>query len=309
MILAVIIVVAIVLSRTVFKDFTNSLFYKPSPEMSVVRDKLELTSQAGIIFNASYPVLENRDVFSMHCRNDDQDVSILGCYTDDKIYVFEVDEDELDGIVESTSAHEFLHAVWDRMSSSEREQIEPLLNHVYNEHKAELSETIESYTESDRLDELHARIGTQIANLPTELEEHYARFFNDQDNIVKYYDNYSAPFKKLKAELESLEAELTRIYDQITADTKTYETRIAELNTRIEKFNNCANTPGCFTKSAFNSQRSALIAEQNQLETLYNTIDANVMLYNQHVEEYNENLLHSNNLQNAINSNKAVPNI
>jgi hypothetical protein len=73
------------------------------------------------------------------CLSNDADTSILGCYYDRKIYIFDVDSDELNGVHQSTLAHELLHAIWERHPDDE---IAKELGAVYQKYHDESLDSI-----------------------------------------------------------------------------------------------------------------------------------------------------------------------
>lgn len=292
------------LNFTNLKDAIVNIGYTPPAEISSLEQKINLTDSARSTFRATRPALESQDSFNDHCKSHDIEISVLGCYAGGHIYIYNINNPELSGIIESTAAHEFLHAAWDRLSESEKNTVATYLNQVYAEHQAELSEDLHIYDAEDQLDELHSRIGTQIATLPEYLEKYYANYFVDQDAVVAYYHSYITPFNKLKAQTDALREELDTLKAEIDAQTENYYARSKALSAQIEEFNNCANTAGCFPSTIeFNNRRSNLVDEQNEVEELYNHINSAVELYNQKVEAYNNSILRTEELQNAINSN------
>ena len=290
-------------------DHISTAFYRPTAAVSEVETKLNLTGRAQIIFAASNPQLETSDSFNAHCHSDDANTTILGCYSNRKIYVYNIEAAELSGIVESTMAHEFLHAAWERLSEDERTTLRPYLLQVYEENQTLLEKVMSAYDESEYLEELYTRCGTQIADLPEQLESHYAKYFADQDAVVAYYDSYIATFNDLSAQLDALAAEMDALGASITAATASYNERSASFGAAVEEFNNCAATVNCFNSYTFTTEHNRLVAEQNSLNALYAQLDADISRYNQLVSDYNSNLLHSQNLQNLINSNSKVEQI
>ena len=299
------------LNHTIITDWFLSLNYHPTAAVSSVQDSLALTSRGDLMFAATNPSLENRDTFNENCKSHSQDVSVLGCYGRGHIYIYDIKSDELPGVVESTAAHELLHAAWARMGNNEKNTIAALLMEVYNDEKyhAELAEDLETYGDHERIEELHSRIGTQIADLPAELEKHYAKIFKDQDYIVSFYDSYIAPFKELEAELDALTSELEKLNAEIEQKTSEYAKAADELSSKIDQFNNCANTPNCFiTDVSFYTRRSQLVSEQSTLETVYKELSELVDHYNTLVNEYNENIIHGEALESIMNSNSETTN-
>ena len=288
-------------------DSLRGISYSPSETMLSIRDSLSLTRDGERIFNASHPVLDSRDDFNRDCESFDAEVSVLGCYSNKLIYVYNVDDARLAGIRESTTAHEFLHAAWARLSGIEKNELIPMLKHVYAENKDSLKDTIESYDESEQLDELYVRIGTQISSLPDALESHYAQYFRDRAAVVAFYTSYITPFNELNAEIESQKSRLSSLQSEIDSLTSEYTSRSADFSAKVNEFNSCANTSGCFASDyAFSSRRRTLVAEQNSLNDLYSSLDAKINEYNALVEVYNSNIVRSTDLSNLINSNSEL---
>ncbi len=300
----IILVIVFFINYNFFIDLIKGLGYEPSAEMQSIRSSLHLTSDGERIFNAVRPTLSSRDEFNVTCQSHDEAVSVLGCYTGDHIYVYNIEDSQLAGVRESTSAHELLHAVWGRLSNSEKEKLIPYLEKTYQDNADILKETIESYDESERTDELYVRAGTQVAKLPEELETHYAKFFADQDLIVSFYDSYIAPFNKLNEEIETLKEDLNKLETEISTRSGNLEARLRVLESNIDEFNNCAKTPGCFASQwAFDSRRSELVAEQAAINIENDEINLLINAYNAKVDAYNNNILRSSELRNSMNSN------
>ena len=294
---------------TALSDWFRTIGYEPSAEVVALEDKVALTDEGKHIFLATHPALESNEDFNYHCASYNHDISILGCYSSGQIYIYNVESNELSGIKESTAAHELLHAAWDRLSASEQKKLTPLLNQVYNDNHDALADDLTNYAEADQLDELHSRIGTQIANLPEELETHYARYFRDQDAVVRFYTQYQTPFNELRQQLNALSSELESLKQQIDAKTTEYENRLKQLSSDIDEFNICADTAGCFTTATFNSKRAELVAEQTAVKNFYSELENLTNTYNQKVKQYNQNILRTQTLQNSINSNSTPPTI
>ncbi len=296
----------VMLNKTFIFDTIAAWTYGPSKEMADIRLSLDLTTDGERIFNASHPILNSREDFNMACGSYQNETAVLGCYAGRQIHVYNVDTKELNGIKESTSAHELLHAIWARLEQTEKNRLKPLLDEVYNKSE-KLKSELENYSEKDREDELHSRVGTEIKDLGSELENHYSKYFKDQDKIVSYYDSYIKPFETLKNQIKELSKTLETLKKQIDEKTKEYQARAEKLNQEISEFNNCASTLNCFTsRGEFNARRGELTAEQSAVNTLYGELDTTIKEYNSKVGEYNDNILKNQDLENLINSNKEV---
>lgn len=295
-----------VLNYRTIMDLVVGLGYSPSQEMSSIRSSLNLSGDGERIFNAARPVLEAKDDFNKVCDSHKEETAVLGCYTNQIIHIYDVEVEELRGIRESTTAHEFLHAVWARLSDAEKNDLKAKLEEVYKASE-KLKSELENYDEKDREDELHSRVGTEIKNLPSELENHYAKYFKDQDKIVDYYVAYIKPFEALKKQIDELAKTLEKLKKEIDAKTQEYQTRAEKLNQEIAEFNNCAGTLNCFAdRGEFNARRGELSSEQAALNNLYGELEANIEEYNSKAKEYNGNILKSRDLESLINSNKEV---
>ncbi len=298
------------LNRQFLSDQILALTYQPSNEIANIENSLQLTSEGQRIFRASQPAIEDQEAFNEHCQSHNVDVSVLGCYTNAHIYLYNVDKSELQGIKEATAAHELLHAAWARLSDNDKNDISAKLDAYYNEHKNELGKEMGLYNEEQRLDELHSRVGTEGKNLPSDLSAYYAKYFYNQAHIVSYYDFYNGTFKALQTQADKLLGEIDELKAKIESQTNEYKTRSEALSSQIAEFNQCANTADCFSSQyEFNNRRNALIDEQQALEQLYQDIDHNIHIYNQKVKTYNANVFRTRNLQNSINSNSQPPKV
>lgn len=288
-------------------DLLSNMHYSGSPEIAAIADSLKLTDHGRFVFGATNPVVEDRDSFNVHCNSYDEETSMLGCYGGSKIYVYNVTAGELAGIKESTAAHELMHAVWERLGSGEKDELSKVMLDEYNngaEHER-LKKELEKYDEDEIVDELHSRFATEVKKLPEKLEEHYAKYFKDQDAVVVFYENYREPFEKLDAEFQKLSGELEEIKQEYDEKESAYVTRSEKFSRTVDEFNSCADTLGCFSsQAAFNSRRAELLNEQAALEGMYNELAVVVDKYNAKVDEYNNSILRGEKLDSKMNSNK-----
>ena len=303
LILALVIGVNFVLIR----DVLVGIRYQPSSEMAAIRTSLELTDKGVRIFNASFPELLEKTDFNKKCREASNETAILGCYTDDRVYIYNIVDKELSGIRELATAHELLHAVYKRMSDSDKNALVEPLTRVFEANQDLLGSEIDSYPVSEKQEELYVRAGTEIKDLPFELERHFAEVFSDQDKIVDFYNSYIGTFLKIKSRLSELLTEINNLESEINAKMSAYETGVSALNKKIREFNACAETLNCFTSTAeFNRQRAAIVAEQGRLKAIYEEANELNSRRTALVSEYNENILHGQALNIKINSSENV---
>ena len=295
--------VLICLNFEVIKDVIVGMGYRPSGEMSGIRASLELTNTGQRIFNATMPGLMEKQEFNQTCREHESETAILGCYRDGRVYIYNIQDDELAGIRELASAHELLHAVYDRMSAVDKRSLEEILNEVYERNKEVLGEEVGLYDENEKLEEIYVRAGTEIKDLPDKLENHYAGIFRNQDKIVDFYNSYIKVFREIEQNLKNLLAQIEAKETEINNKNAAYKAEAESLNKDISEFNDCAKTPNCFTSNAvFNSKRQTLLGREEALSRMYEEVNAMINEYNKLVAEYNENILHGQVLNTVINS-------
>lgn len=285
------------------EDFWLGLTYEPTSEETSLREELELTNHGERILKATKLQLEDSTDFNQHCLNDNREVSLLGCYTDGSIYVYKITDDQLAAANKVTAAHELLHAAWERMNFWERTWVEELLDQVYDDNQAWFDEELTYYDEEDRLEEIYTRAGTKLADLPEELERHYAKYFKNRAKIVQFYQDYEAPFLALQLEMEELAEQIERIGTEIEAERETYYGEVEKLNREIMSFNDCAGVAGCFrSESEFNRRRNVILQQQEQIEASRERLNQKITENNQRIMTFRERQAELGNLNDAMNS-------
>ncbi len=287
-------------------DYFVALDYKPSAEIAAMVSELELTDEGMRIMKASLPEVQSAETFNNNCTSSDSDTSVLGCYSQRRVYIYEVENEELNGVQQSTLAHELLHAVWERRKNDD---IAAELLMTYEQHRSELDEHMSHYDEASKVDELHSVIGTQLHDddLSEKLQTHYQKYFKNRAKIVEYYRQYEEKFTRL----EQRNAELKEKIDDMTSDIQVrstqYENDAATLNRDIDVFNSHARNGYYSNNASFTADRNRLLARQSQLSRDYDDINAKIDEVNQLIEEYNANVSHSNELYSSINSKISAP--
>lgn len=295
------------------RDIWYGLGYEPAEAVATMRDELELTDKGARIFQSSRPALEGSEEFNYHCDSHNLEVALLGCYTDGRIYVYEITNADLIDANKVTMAHELLHAAWLRMGDFEKQKVIGLLGQVAEANTPEWeAEELEAYSREDPdvlIEEKYTRIGTKVRDLPEELEQHYAKYFQNRAKIVGFYENYQAPLVKLQDETEQLGKEIVSERTTLATDKSAYEQKLTDLNLAIDRFNRCAETMGCFTSDAtFQAEKSALTARQNTLENERLALNARIDQANAKLVKYQQNLEALGELSDAMNSN-AIENL
>jgi len=258
--------------------------YEPTTGVEQVAADAGLTDDARFTFYATRPSIESSSQFNLHCERREADSPILGCYTTNRIYIFDVTDERLDGIKVVTAAHELLHAEYDRLPESEKKRLEPLLQAEYKRVSDSSLEARMAYYEKTEpgqsINELHSIIGTEFESLSPELETYYARYFNDRAGLVKLHKKVDETFKSLADEADDLVNRIEKLAFSINNDTKAYNEDIASLNQAVESFNSKASQSGGFTtQSEFQAARQELIRRSDALGVSRQKIQTNITEY------------------------------
>lgn len=274
--------------------------YQPPNAITQLAEQTTMTPYAKRLFYSYHPALEDSASFNRDCRVSERAI-VLGCTVIWRgIYLYNTKDPQLDGIQQVTAAHEMLHVAYSRLSSSERQHINKLVSDEYARIKGNnpvLVREIQSYRDTEgetAIDnELHSMLGTEVSQLPPELEQYYSQYFNDRQAIIKYKERYQEVFSSRQAAVErddqqltatqkiinSNEAQLQQQAQAITRQRATldqklanndiagYNAGVAPFNQAIANYNQLANQ----TKQLINDynqllkERNALALEINQL--------------------------------------------
>lgn len=287
-------IVVAYLHRGEIRDYFAAAGFTPSKRIVEVQQEIDLTPAGERIFLASRPTIGGREEFSEWCAKVDHSEQghVLGCYTDSRIRLFEVTDERLAGIVEVTAAHELLHAVFGRMTAGERERVSKELRSEYArlaEKNPELEERMGVYSKlsaASFANELHSVLGTEIADLSPELEEHYARWLGDRAGIVQLYESYRSVFEDLTAQVKSLSAELEALRADIEKRNAAYDEDVRRFNADANDFK-ARNERYEFSgnEALFDEIRSDLLRRQAELGERLAALQADTKRFNEMREE------------------------
>lgn len=271
--------------------------YQPPANVSKLADTTTMTDSSRRLFYAYKPSLENKATFFESCGNQEQTI-VLGCYIQHKgIFLYDVTDSRLNGVVEVTAAHELLHAQYDRLSSSEKRRIDGLtaqtLKGITDER---LLSMVNNYRNSDPSvvpNELHSILATEVSTLPVELEQYYKRYFHDRQAVVNLAHTYTGEFTRrekrvkeldtqlaqTKPKIDKLDASLSRNESALNSQYNTMQRlkqagRIDEYNSMVDSYNTSAQSYNRDINSqrdlvnkynAMVEERNSLAVEENQL--------------------------------------------
>jgi len=279
-------VVAIVLfwNRQYIVDQLAVWQYQPSEEMASLVDRSGMDGAGEFYFYASHPQLQNATEFNQTCERKEEATAILGCYNGQYIYIYNVTNAQLDGIREVTAAHEMLHAAYARLSDSEKQRVNGLIDAEYKKLQSnkELAERLAFYDRTEpgeRYNELHSIIGTEVVAVSDELESYYSQYFDDRSKTVKLHEQYASVFRQLQQRSEQISQQLTALGDEIERESAAYNTAVSQFNTAVEDFNSRANNGEFASQAAFDAERAVLIARGEALESQRQAINTKVTQY------------------------------
>ena len=285
--------------------------YHSDPQLDRIINDTKLTTRGEFYLKASNAQIANADTFSKQCKKTENHSAILGCYVNNRIYVYDITDERLDGIKEVTTVHEMLHAAWDRLGSQRQQELTKLLEAEYQKLKtAELEERMAYYYRNEPTEianELHSILPTEISELSPELESYYSGYTDDRAGIVSLYDKYSAVFDSIQDEADTLSAQASALASSIDTNTKSYNADMASLNSEIQNFNSRASSGYFSTPSHFNTARAGLVSRTDSLESRRKALQADIDKYNSMVQRLNELSTKSNELQSSIDSTLAAP--
>lgn len=282
----------IFLNRQLVLDQLAVWQYTPSDKVAAVEQRSGMTEKGRFAFYASQPVVAAQSDFNAQCPRHEQKSPILGCYTTTgRIYIYDVTNEKLNGIEEVTAVHEMLHAVWRRMPADEQKRLTAQLEAAYAKiDDQDLHSRMDYYQRAEPgefANELHSILGSEYPNLGSDLESYYAGYF-DRNTILARHDNYSNTYKTLTNESTILLQGLQDLSKSIETRSAAFRIETAKLSADIASFNARANSGGFSSTAQFNSERAALNARSNQLESQRLQVNADIEKYNASYEQYRQ---------------------
>lgn len=301
----------LLLNRQYVIDQINVWNYQPTVAIEEIVDDIDLTDSGIFYLYVTHPEVESAAEFNVSCPQREVNNPILGCYTGERIFIYDVTDESLAGIKQVTAAHELLHAAWDRLGESDRESIIDLLKKEYESIKdPEFHERMGYYERTEPgeyYNELHSIIGTEQKTISPELEEYYQRYFDDRQLIVGYHGMYSSVFESLESRSESLYEQLVALDKQIDSKRAAYTQNLAALSADIIDFNERADAGDFSSTTQFFNERNQLNARKNQLEADRIELNSLVDVYNVKYNEYKEVASQIQQLNSSIDSMSSAP--
>lgn len=283
----------IYVSRQAIVDWARLRSYTPSTQIVSVNNTIGLTPLGQKLLYVNRPeVYSKRLDFSGQCPIDMEKTIVLGCYIsgDRGIFLFEPSDERLAGVVETTAAHEMLHAAYERLEGNEKVTINALLkNYFKNSLKDErIKKTIASYEAAGAPleNEMHSIFGTEVDELPLELEAYYSRYFSDRKLVLKQLARYQEEFTRREAQVAAYDAQLKTQKSQI-------ESLETSLKANLTRLNSIQDQLTALERSNSYEAYNGLVPTYNNLVETYNK---QLELLKSRIESYNNTVELRNNL-------------
>jgi hypothetical protein len=188
-------------NRVAVEDWFRLAGYTPPAAVSSLSSDDTMTDLGAHLFYINQPQIVAKQAFRDVCTIHEQTI-VLGCYhsVQSGIYILSITGDtRLQGVMQVTAAHEMLHAAYDRLSDTERTQVDNWLQEFYRHGLKDkrVKDTIESYKRTepkDVVNEMHSVFATEVKTLPPQLENYYKRYFQSRDRVTGFAAKYQSSF-------------------------------------------------------------------------------------------------------------------
>lgn len=284
--------ISLFFNRQLILDQLSVWSYAPSNEIVAITERVSMTDSGLFAFYATQPEIKNQASFNEACPRQEAGSPILGCYTtDDRIYIYNLTNQQLDGMKEVTAAHEMLHAVWYRTSETEKEELTTTLKDAYARiNNTDLKERMDYYKRTEPgefVNELHSILGTEVAGLGEPLESYYNQFFN-RAAVLKLHDQYNTIYKSLHNRADTLYLQMEALSNSISQRSETYNSAATQLSADIDAFNSRVDNGSFLSQRQFNTERAELVRRSEALEVERSLINKDIETYNTYYIEYQD---------------------
>lgn len=286
-----------VIKKHDISDWRKLRGYEAPSEIASLSERTAMTDKGRKLFYVYDPQLLSKDGFNLACTIGEHSI-VLGCYDGSGIYLYDITDVRLDGVEEVTSAHEMLHAAYERLSSKEKKRIDALTAEAIEKSgSTRIRELVEAYRARDPStvnNEMHSIVGTEMRDIPAELEEYYSRYFLNRERVVEYAEKYEAVFISLDAEVDRIDADLLlrkAEIDNLEASLEFQAREIAAWEARLNGFK-------------ANNQIAEYNSELNGFNNSVRAYNAKLTKTRKLIEEYNQKVIERNNL--ALQQNQLI---
>lgn len=298
---------ALILSNTeTIRDWYVLATYQPPRGIASLAKEDTMTSYAKQLFYVNKPQLQSKNMFAMDCPNGAEQDNVIGCYHsgDRGIYLLNITDSQLNGIIPVTAAYEMLHAGYARLSLTTRSLLDKQMWSFYVRHVSNpaIKKQMAAYMATEpgaQYDELYSVLATEVANLPTNIANQYKPYFASRIKIVDMYNNYQQAFTSRQQTITNDNRLLLQIKSRITSDENTLNQMQATIKTE-------STTLSSDQVSGNINAYDIEVLGYNHLVIVYNATLAKTKIYiyqyNQLVDSVNSLVLEEQQLIKAISS-------
>lgn len=277
--------------------------YTPPAAIEAMAEATTMTDYGQKLFYVNHPELNDKTTFRQNCSSHEASI-VLGCYVSNQgIYIYDVTDSRLKGVEEVTAAHEMLHVGYERLGRSERERVDQLVADAFNKlDDQRIRETVEQYRANDASvvpNELHSILGTEVRNLPDELEKHYQKYFENRSKVVKLAERYESAFTEREEKIQTYDEKLKVLATEIDSQRQ----EIDGLNRELQETRRQLDINLQADKiDAYNALVNDYNADVRYYNQLVSDAQANIRRYNQLVKLRNELALEERELYKSLDS-------
>ncbi len=212
-----------------------------TPPATVAKLAKDTTMKEGTkrLFYVNRPELDDKALFNTHCRESGEKTIVLGCFINGEgIYLLNVQDKRLKGVIEVTAAHEVLHAQYARLSGKDKARVDEMTKKAFVKvDDKRIKSVIAQYNSKDPSSvpsELHSILGTEVESLPKDLEQYYGQYFSDRSKIVDFSKHYEQAFVDIDNQVKNYDVTL----DALRSEINQLEANLKNQNSNIESERN-----------------------------------------------------------------------
>ncbi len=276
--------------------------YAPPAKVVQLATDTTMNDKTRRLFYAYHPELNAKQAFNANCSSSEKTI-VLGCYVDGRgIYLYDVTDERLAGVLQVTTAHEMLHAAYGRLNESDKTKVDAMIEATYkNVTDERIRATIEDYKKNgaDTINELHSILGSEVRNLPADLEAYYTRYFLKRSTVVGYSERYEKVFTDRKNQVTAFDKQLDDLKNEIDASNANLESRSKSLADQRNRLNSLLTAKNY---TDYNAGVGGYNASVNGYNIQVRTTRALIDKYNGVVASRNEVVTEEGELTKAIDS-------
>jgi hypothetical protein len=279
------------------------LLNPPAPEIVQLASATAMTPEATKLFYRQQPKIEPKATFAQSCskvNHGSEELIALGCFrslsrgsyvVSGKISIQSIVDPRFQGIMETTAAHEMLHAAYVRYSEADRNKLAPRLEKAAQRVKdTRLVNVLKQYKKTDLelyYNELHSHLGTELADLgDPELEQHYRRYFTDRSQVVALAQQSQTAFRELDTKAKTLKAEIDQFETKLKPSKQALKESEQSLASGQQNLDSMKDSLMSLKARAEASSGSDFNSLAQQFESAKSSFNAQVIAYNQQVQNY-----------------------